>query len=165
VAAPGASTLVRGGCAVAAALALSAAFGSCRTAPYRPPAVALPSPAPSTEAPPPEPPSSGEDLTVTKASTEVVVAAWAEPSNLPPGGGQAQILIRAQKRGGAPYPGVEVRLHTSIGTLYSGGRVLVTDARGMTRDRLTAHRTAEVTLNAGGTRYRFTVPVLLDSAQ
>jgi hypothetical protein len=102
---------------------------------------------------------------VKRADVEVIVAAWAEPSNLPAGGGQAQILVRAQKRGGAPYPGVEVRLGTSVGALYSAGRTLVTDGRGMTRDRLTAHRTAEVTLNAGGTRYRFTVPVLLDSAQ
>jgi hypothetical protein len=37
--------------------------------------------------------------------------------------------------------------------------VLVTDAAGMTRDRLTARKTAVVTLNAGGTRYRFQVPV------
>ena len=43
--------------------------------------------------------------------------------------------------------------------LFSGGRVLVTDAQGMTRDRLTARRTAVITLNAGGTRYRFQVPV------
>ena len=100
-----------------------------------------------------------------RAEAEVIVAAWAEPSNLPAGGGQAQILVRAQKRGGASYPGVEVRLETSVGVLYSGGRILVTDGRGMTRDRLTAHRTAEVTLNAGGTRYRFTVPVLPDSAE
>jgi hypothetical protein len=35
----------------------------------------------------------------------------------------------------------------------------VTDAQGMTRDRLTTRKTAVVTLNAGGTRYRFQVPV------
>jgi hypothetical protein len=29
----------------------------------------------------------------------------------------------------------------------------------MTRDRLTARKTAVITLNAGGTRYRFQVPV------
>jgi hypothetical protein len=52
-----------------------------------------------------------------------------------------------------------VRLSTSSGTLFSGGRVLVTDAQGMTRDRLTARRPAVITLNAGGTRYRFQVPV------
>jgi hypothetical protein len=35
----------------------------------------------------------------------------------------------------------------------------VTDERGMTRDRLTTRRTATITMNAGGTRYRFQVPV------
>jgi hypothetical protein len=89
----------------------------------------------------------------------IVVAAWAEPRQLPAGGGQAQILVRVQKRGGRRYPGVEVRLSTSAGSLYSAGRVLVTDAQGMTRDRLTTRRSAIVTLNAGGTRYRFEVAV------
>jgi hypothetical protein len=87
-----------------------------------------------------------------------VVAAWAEPKRLPPGGGVVQILVRIQKRGGHPYPGVEVRLATSAGTLYSRGGVLVTDTRGMTRDRLTTRQAATITLNAGGTRYRFRVP-------
>jgi hypothetical protein len=102
---------------------------------------------------------------VKKAEEEVVVAAWAEPSTLSPGGGQAQILVRAQKRGGAPFPGVEVRLQASKGSLFSAGKVLVTDGRGMTRDRLTTHKTAQVTLNAGGTRYRFDVPVLPGSTE
>ena len=92
-----------------------------------------------------------------------MVAAWAEPKRLPPGGGQVQILVRVQKRGGRRYPGVEVRLRTSTGALYSGGRVLVTDSQGMTRDRLTAHRSATITMNAGGTRYRFEVPVVSPS--
>jgi hypothetical protein len=89
----------------------------------------------------------------------IVVAAWAEPRELPPGGGQAQILVRIQKPGGRRFPGVEVRLRASPGSLYSNGRVLVTDVQGMTRDRLTTRRTAIITLNAGGTRYRFLVPV------
>jgi hypothetical protein len=89
----------------------------------------------------------------------IVVAAWAEPRHLPAGGGPVQILVRIQKRGGQRFRGVEVRLRTSHGALYSGGRVLVTDAQGMTRDRLTTRRTAVITLNAGGTRYRFQVPV------
>ncbi len=89
----------------------------------------------------------------------IVVAAWAEPRQLGAGGGQAQILVRVQKAGGARFPGVEVRLSTSTGSLYSGGKLLVTDAQGMTRDRLTTHKSAIVTLNAGGTRYRFQVPV------
>jgi hypothetical protein len=124
-------------------------------------------------APPPPPPPPGEPLTpepwgkaeedealaVTKVEEPMVVAAWAEPRALPPGGGEAQILVRIQKVGGRRFPGVEVRLRTSKGTLYSAGRVLVTDAGGMTRDRLTTRQTATITMNAGGTRYRFQVPV------
>ena len=88
-----------------------------------------------------------------------MVAAWAEPKQLPPRGGQVQILVRIQKRGGQRYEGVEVRLKASAGRLYSEGRVLVTDGEGMTRDRLTTRVSATITLNAGGTRYRFQVPV------
>jgi hypothetical protein len=104
-------------------------------------------------------PSAPSPLPVKKAAEEVVVAAWAEPKRLPPMGGSAQILVRLRKRGGAPYDGVEVRLQTSTGRLFSGGKVLVTDPAGQTRDRLTTSRTAEITLNAGGTVYRFHVPV------
>ena len=107
-------------------------------------------PAPATPPPP---------LPVKKAAEEVVVAAWAEPKRLPPMGGSSQIIVRLRKRGGAPYEGVEVRLQTSAGRLFSGGKVLVTDAAGQTRDRLTTSRTAEITLNAGGTVYRFKVPL------
>ena len=139
-------------------------LAACRSAAPRPPAVVAeaspePSPAP-TPTPPPD-----DALVVKQAEEEVVVAAWSEPRTLPPGGGQAQILVRAQKRGGAPFPGVEVRLRSSVGALYSGGKILVTDSRGMTRDRLTANKTAQVTLNAGGTRYRFDVPVLPASTE
>jgi hypothetical protein len=98
-------------------------------------------------------------LPVKKVDIEIVVAAWAEPARLPPGGGTTQILVRVQKRGGAPAAEVEVRLSISDGSLFSEGRVLVTDARGMTRDRLTSRRTTIVVLNAGGTRYSFRVPV------
>jgi hypothetical protein len=100
-----------------------------------------------------------EPLPVAQAAEEVVVAAWSEPKELPPGGGQAQILVRAQKRGGAPFPGVEVRLSAAGGDLFSGGKVLVTDATGRTRDRLTARKLSLVTVNAGGTVYRFRVPL------
>jgi len=100
-----------------------------------------------------------EPLPVKKVPEEIVVAAWSEPPMLPPGGGQTQILVRVQKRGGAPYPDVEVRLSVSGGSLYSGGGILLTDARGATRDRLTAKRSARITLNAGGTRYSFHVPI------
>jgi hypothetical protein len=147
-----------------ALIVLALLVTACRTAPARPPVV-MATPEPSPEPPPQPPPPPDDLLAVKKADEEVVVAAWAEPSNLPPGGGQAQILVRAQKRGGAPFAGVEVRLGASTGSLFSAGKVLVTDARGMTRDRLTAHKTAQVTLNAGGTRYRFDVPVLPSSTQ
>jgi hypothetical protein len=96
---------------------------------------------------------------VKKVEEEIIVAAWAEPAKLPEGGGQSQILVRVQKRGGTRFPDVEVRLRASNGSLYSSGRILVTDQQGMTRDRLTTRTTATVTLNAGGTRYRFQVPV------
>ena len=146
-----------------ALLILSLVLAACRSAEPRRPAVGEPSPeaaSPQEPVPPPD-----EALSVKQAEEEVVVAAWSEPKNLPPGGGQSQILVRAQKRGGAPFPGVEVRLKTSKGSLYSRGKVLVTDARGMTRDRLTANKTAQITLNAGGTRYRFDVPVLPGSPE
>jgi hypothetical protein len=110
---------------------------------------------PEAPAPPPQPPP----LPVKKAAEEVVVAAWAEPKRLPGMGGSSQILVRLRKRGGSPYEGVEVRVQTSAGRLFSGGKILVTDAAGQTRDRLTTSRTAAITLNAGGTVYRFHVPV------
>jgi hypothetical protein len=120
-----------------------------------------PPPPPPGQALTPEPTVSPEDepLPVKAVEEPIVVAAWAEPRELPPGGGQAQILVRIQKPGGRRFPGVEVRLRASPGSLYSNGRVLVTDAQGMTRDRLTTRKTAVITLNAGGTRYRFRVPV------
>jgi len=120
---------------------------------------------PEGAAPPPSAPDSPPPpLPVEKAPEDVIVAAWAEPSRLPPAGGEAQILIRLQKRGGVPFPGVQVRLRTSAGSLYSGGKVLVTDSSGRTRDRLTTHSSAHVTLNAGGTVYRFRVPVAVPSS-
>jgi hypothetical protein len=111
------------------------------------------------EKPPAIPSGPPPPLPVKRASEEVVVAAWAEPARLPPGGGQAQILVRLQKRGGAPFEGVEVRLTVAGGQLFSGGKVLMSDAAGSTRDRLTARHSAFITLNAGGKVYRFKVPV------
>lgn len=138
---------------------LGAALAACRV--FRPPVVSAPPPPPATEASPAPkaPPSEDEVLPVKKVPDEIIVAAWAEPSKLPSGGGQAQLLVRVQRHGGAAYPDVEVRFHTSKGSLYSGGNILVTDRQGLTRDRLTTRETATVTLNAGGTRYRFRVPV------
>jgi hypothetical protein len=100
-----------------------------------------------------------DPLPVKTVPEDVVIAVWSEPSRLPPHGGQTHIKVRLQKKGGAPFGGVEVRLSTSAGNLFSQGKVLVTDATGHTRDRLSTRKTAHVTLNAGGTVYRFRVPV------
>jgi hypothetical protein len=132
--------------ALAAAASLAAGCG-----PKKQPAV--------PPSPPPPRTVRQEPLPVRPAAEEVVVAAWSEPPRLPRVGGQAQILVRAQKRNGDPFPGVEVRLRASAGTLYSGGRTLITDPAGRTRDRLTTRQTSVITLNAGGTVYRFTVHV------
>ena len=141
----------RGALLVLAALTLAACSSTVR----RPPAEPVP---PGTPLPPSE--EAPEDtLTVSPAAEPFTVAAWAEPARLPPLGGQCQIIVRVLKRGGTPFPGVEVRLQTSRGMLYSGGRTLFTDATGKTRDRLTARAGATITLNAGGTRYRFEVPL------
>src|SRR5262245_30317720 len=133
---------------------MSMALASCRTfqrarpAPPPPPPPGTPLPAITTGADDEGP------LPVKKVEEEIIVAAWAEPAKLPEGGGQSQILVRVQKRGGARFPDVEVRLRASHGSLYSQGRILVTDGQGMTRDRLTTRTTATITLNAGGPRYR-----------
>lgn len=137
-------------------LPLAAFLASCESALHRDPEASAPAPIPEASVPVAE----VTGLEVARAPEEVVVTAWAEPKHLPPGGGIVQILVRAQKRGGAPYPGIEVRLKSSSGSLFSSQRVLTTDRGGMTRDRLTARRTAEITMNAGGTRYRIVVPVL-----
>lgn len=142
-----------GALVLGALLAVAPAWGGCRFLPSAPPAPpqATPHAPRSPRVPSPRP--------VRRAPEEVVVAAWAEPARLPGGGGEVQILVRAQKRSGRPFPGVEVRLDTSEGALYSRGHVLVTDAGGMTRDRLTTRVTTSIVLNAGGTRYKFDVPV------
>ena len=114
---------------------------------------------PGTPLTPEQEPADEEPLPVTPVQEPIVVAAWAEPKELPAGGGQAQIMVRIQRRGGKRFPGVEVRLRSSTGALFSAGKVLVTDGSGMTRDRLTTRKTTTITLNAGGTRYRFQVPV------
>lgn len=87
------------------------------------------------------------------------MAAWAEPSRLPQGGGQVQIVVHIRRPNGDPYPGVQVRLQASEGTLFSDGKPLVTDAEGMTRDRLTSPREAEIVVVVSDTRHRFRVPV------
>jgi hypothetical protein len=145
------------------ALPFMVLVAACSTS--RPAVISAPSPRPIRPSPSPTAaPATAvgthpEPLPVEKARGEVIVAAWSEPRQMAPGGGQAQIVVRLQQRGGAPYPGVEVRIAVDQGALYSQGRVLVTDANGMTRDRLTTASTARITVNAGGTVYRFDVPV------
>jgi hypothetical protein len=107
---------------------------------------------PPTPEPTPLPP-------VATAAEPVVVRAWAEPRQLPPAGGQAQILVLARKRNGDPLPGVEVRVEASEGTLFSASRILTTDAAGRTRDRLTTRRSSTVTVNVGGSIHRIEVAV------
>ena len=107
---------------------------------------------PATPEPTPLPP-------VTEAAEKVVVRVWAEPRQLPPAGGQAQILVLARKRNGDPYEGVEVRVEASEGTLFSKSRILATDAAGRTRDRLTTRRPSRVTVNVGGSIHHIEVAV------
>jgi hypothetical protein len=54
---------------------------------------------------------------------------------------------------------VEVRIQTSTGALFSQSGILITDQVGRTRDRLSTRRPATITVNAGGTLYRFRVPI------
>ena len=96
---------------------------------------------------------------VTRAAEPVVARAWAEPRQLPPAGGQTQILVLARKRNGDPFEGVEVQVQTTEGTLFSASRILPTDAAGRTRDRLTTRRSAVVTVNVGGTVHKVEVAV------
>jgi hypothetical protein len=123
--------------------------------PQPPPPEPLPSPSPTAT-----PGAPAEPGPVAPASAEIRVRAWSEPRILPPAGGQAQILVLVRKRvGGDPLPGVQVRLVTTEGTLFSGGKLLTTDASGRTRDRITTRHTAVVTVNAGGTVQSVLVPV------
>lgn len=139
---------------------LSAGCGLFREERPRPPAPPPTPPSPSPPATPtPPPPAVPEPVPeapvratpgVTPAEGVARVVVSAEPRALPPFGGQAQILVRVTRRDGTPYPGVEVRLSTTAGTLFSQGQTLVTDAAGRTRDRLTTREAATVTVNAGG---------------
>ena len=117
--------------ALTACLLLAALVASgCETFGHKQQPPPPPPPPPGTALTPEADSGDEEPLPVKKAAEPIVVAAWAEPKQLPAGGGQAQIMVRVQKRGGTPFPGVEVRLRTSGGTLFSAGRVLVTDASG-----------------------------------
>lgn len=122
---------------------------ACRSASKKPPPTLSQPPRREPAAPPVQP-----------VAGRVVVKAWAEPPRLPSFGGQTQIQVSVRRPAGDPMPGVEVRLSASTGSLYSGGRVLTTDEAGKTRDRLTAYRSATVTINAGGTVLALHVPVI-----
>jgi hypothetical protein len=155
-------------------LALSATLAfDCAPHRYYPPPPPDPEPAapvsaapatstlPPPDTQPPAPAPEVEDPLAVQAVREpIVVHVWAEPRQLPAGGGVTHILVRVHGSRGSVLPGVEVRLATSEGSLFSNGRVLVTDARGMTRDRLTASRSATITLNVGGQRRVIDVPAV-----
>ena len=96
---------------------------------------------------------------VARAPEPVVARAWAEPRQLPPAGGQTQILVLARKCNGDPFEGVEVQVQTSEGTLFSASGILTTDATGRTRDRLTTRRAAVVKVNVGGAIHKIEVTV------
>jgi len=131
---------------------LGLAGSACRSLSGPPPA--------GPEPPPRVEPTPTPELEPRLETRPLVVTAWAEPRHLPPGGGQVQIIVRVRWRGGRPAQGVEVRIDANRGALYSKGRILTTDTSGQTRDRLTTRRTTMVTVNAGGTRISFPVPVL-----
>ena len=126
--------------------------GLFRDSPPRAPEAPEAPEAPATPEPTPLP-------SVAKAPEAVIVRAWAEPRRLPPAGGQAQIMVLARKRNGDPFEGIEVRVEASEGTLFSGGKILTTDAAGRTRDRLTTRRSSTVTVNAGGSIHQIEVAV------
>jgi hypothetical protein len=140
--------------AAVALLALSA----CGVITRRPPAAALPA---DTPAAPPSP--APTPTPIIPRRSEIVIAAWTEPRYLPQGGGPVQILVRVRRVGGGPYPGVQVQVQTSAGSLFSAGRPLVTDVQGMCRDRLTTNRPANVVVQIGDTRYRLKVTPLPES--
>jgi hypothetical protein len=101
---------------------------------------------------------------VRTVAEPLTLVAWVEPAHLPPGGGRVEVFIRVRREGGEPYPGVDIQIATSRGDLESQGRILSSDADGLATDRLRTGRTATLTINAGGTVYRFPVPVLPASA-
>jgi hypothetical protein len=154
----GASRSIRAVLAFALLLPACGLFRDSDRVPRPPP----PEPLPSPKAPeaPKAPDAPEEPGPVAPAPEAVRVRAWSEPRVLPPAGGQAQILVLVRKRqGGDPLPGVQVRLVTTEGTLFSAGKLLTTDASGRTRDRITTKHTAVVTVNAGGSVQSVLVPV------
>jgi hypothetical protein len=111
--------------------------------PQATPAVAIPSPSAT-------PSLDGESRALARVDGDIVISVWTEPRRLPVGGGQAQVIVRVLKRSGRPLPGVEVRITSSSGTLFSQGKILTTDARGMARDSLTTTQATSLNVAAGG---------------
>jgi hypothetical protein len=109
-------------------------------------------PAPTPSLPTPSPAS--DSRPVARVGEDVTLTVWTEPRRLPAGGGQAQVIVRVLRRNGRPLPGVEVRVTSSSGTLFSRGQILTTDDRGMTRDSLTTAGPATLTVVAGGREQR-----------
>lgn len=147
-----------------AMLAVGITFVACHAQPsHRPPRGPAPTPTPTPAAPPPraEParPDEAPTAGTPKNARDPLFTAWSEPRTLGPGGGQAQILVRVKTRAGSPYVGVQVQLKASEGSLFSKGRILKTDGRGMVRDRLTTTKTSTITINAGGTTQKLWVAV------
>jgi hypothetical protein len=110
-----------------------------------------PTPAVTPEATPyPMPSPAAESREVVRFDGDAVLNVWTEPRRLPLGGGQAQVIVRVLRRNGRPLPGVEVRITSSGGALFSQGRILTTDDRGMVRDSLTVSQPTTITVDAGG---------------
>jgi hypothetical protein len=151
-----------GQAAAALAVALAGLFAAGCAGTQRPPVViGAPTPTGTAEQPqatpatalpsPPAAPSPTVDSRpVTRVDGDIVVSAWTEPRRLPAGGGQAQVNVRVLKPSGRPLPGVEVRITSSSGTLFSQGKILTTDARGMARDSLTTTQATSLNVMAGG---------------
>ncbi len=165
------STRTRAAQGAVAVLLVGGLIQGCATT-QRPPAVVGPStPAGPEGAPTPEgtplpgatpgaqasPPTELRPL--ERVEGAMTVSVWTEPKHLPPGGGQAQVIVRVLKPSGRPLPGVEVRITSSSGRLFSESRVLTTDARGMARDSLTTSQSATITVEAGGLTQHVQLPI------
>jgi hypothetical protein len=86
-----------------------------------------------------------ESLIITIADQVVdSLNIWAEPTQLPYGGGQSQIEVLALDAVQKPVPGKIVFVSTSAGTL-SGGGARTTDVNGRVRAHLNTEKAAVVT--------------------
>lgn len=86
-----------------------------------------------------------ESLIITIADQVVdSLNIWAEPTQLPYGGGQSQIQVLALDELQKPVPGKIIFISTSAGILYGGG-ARTTDANGSIRAYLNTEKAAVVT--------------------